>query len=630
MCGIAGFVTRPHHFTQAEAERAMQAQATSISHRGPDHSQTWHHSAWGVGLVHRRLAVVDLTPEGNQPKVSRCGRYAVVFNGEIYNYKELRETLRSKGHSFDSESDTEVMLTAFTELGVRNALPKLFGMFALAVLDLAESKLTLVRDRIGKKPLYYTLNGDTLLFGSELRALRAFPGFRPSISPESFSLYMQFGALPAPWTIYENVRQLLPGTSVEYDLRSRNVLPNPVPFWSMLASAQAGLDNPFQGSFDDAVDQLDGLVADATRIRMQMDVPWGAFLSGGVDSSLVVAQMQKQSSQPVRTFTIGYDHAEFDESGYAAEVARHLGTDHTQLLVTPQEALDLVPHLPKVFDEPLADGSQIPTYLVSKLTRQHVTVALSGDGGDEFFGGYHRHFFASRLEAFQRWCPQPFKRGLQKLSPLVSAALGNDRWDRVAKLVGTSEPQELYRQILGFWGLPEGFLTQPRRIATSELWPVESYRSKHLADQFMLRDAMRFLVDDVLVKVDRASMSVALETRAPLLDHRIIEFAWTLPLSFKVANGSGKRVLKELLYRYVPKKLVDRPKMGFGIPLADWLAGPLRPWAEELMSEKALAKSGLIHPASARGVWADFLGGRRNRLPVVWATLVFQAWYQEQ
>jgi asparagine synthase (glutamine-hydrolysing) len=630
MCGIAGFITGPNQFTQAEAERVMQAQEASLSHRGPDHGQTWYHSGWGVGLVHRRLAVVDLTPDGNQPKISRCGRYVVVFNGEIYNYKELRQTLRSKGHSFDSESDTEVMLTAFTELGVRNALPKLFGMFALAVLDLAESKLTLVRDRVGKKPLYYALKGDTLLFGSELRALRAFPGFKPSISPESFALYMQFGALPAPWTIYENVHQLLPGTSVEYDLRSRRVLPEPVAFWSMLESAQAGLDNPFRGSFEEAVDHLDGLVADATRIRMQMDVPWGAFLSGGVDSSLVVAQMQKQSSQPVRTFTIGYDHAEFDESGYAANVARHLGTDHTRLLVTPQEALDLVPRLPKIFDEPLADGSQIPTYLVSKLTRQHVTVALSGDGGDEFFGGYHRHFFAPRLSAFQRWVPEFAVKGLQALSPLVSATLGNDRWDRAAKLVGTSEPQELYRQILGSWGMPEGFLTHPREVATSRLWPVQSYRSKHLADQFMLRDAIRFLVDDVLVKVDRASMSVALETRAPLLDHRIIEFAWTLPLSFKIGNGSGKRVLKELLYRYVPKKLVDRPKMGFGIPLADWLAGPLRPWAEGLLSEKALGKSGLIHPASARGVWTDFLGGKRNRLPLVWATLVFQAWYEEQ
>jgi asparagine synthase (glutamine-hydrolysing) len=630
MCGIAGFIVPPESFGLESANAVLQKQGLSIAHRGPDHAQTWFEPSLGVGFVHQRLAIVDLTPEGHQPKTSHCGRYTVVFNGEIYNFKELRIELEGKGHAFKGSSDTEVMLTAFTEYGVRPAIEKLVGMFAFVVLDHRDRKVLLVRDRIGKKPLYYSHSNAGLVFGSELRALKAFPEFRKVIRSESFALFMQMGALPAPWTIYENVQQLQPGMLAEFSLDHRAEPPTLQTYWSMSEVAQRGFENPFEGGFESALHTLDQLITEATRVRMQMDVPWGAFLSGGIDSSLVVSQMQKQSSTPVRTFTIGYESKAFDESQHAELVAKHLGTRHTTLLVTPQDALDLIPKLPQICDEPLADGSLLPTYLVSKLTRQHVTVALSGDGGDEFFGGYHRHYLASRLELAQKYLPSFVQKGLGLFSPLCARLLKNDRLDRVLRLIETKDPAELYRQIVFHWGLPPRFFTRPFQPSTQALWPVAQYTSPRLAEQFMIRDAIRFLVDDVMVKVDRASMSVALETRAPLLDHRIVEFAWRLPLEFKVQNGHGKHILRELLYRYVPKALVDRPKMGFGVPLSDWLVGPLRPWAESLLSEQALLRSGLIHPPSARAVWNEFLMGKRNRLSVVWATLMFQAWYEEQ
>lgn len=630
MCGLAGFVAKPGKFSETSANEILLKMERCIAHRGPDHAQHWFESRTGVGFAHRRLAIVDLSAEGHQPKFSNCGRYVTVFNGEIYNYQELRKDLQSRGYSFVGSSDTEVMLSLFTEYGVRESIPMLYGMFAIVVYDLKEEKVTLIRDRLGKKPLYYTLQNQVLIFGSELKALKAFPEFHSQIDPNSFSLFMQFGVILSPRTIYKGVKQLIPAGLVEFDLKTRTMISEPIQYWSMTDIAKKGFNDPYTGSFENAILELDSLISDATRIRMQMDVPWGAFLSGGIDSSIVVSHMQKQSKKPVRTFTIGYREETFSEAKHAAQVAKYLGTDHTELIVSHREALDLIPELPLIFDEPFSDGSQIPTYLVSKLTRKHVTVALSGDGGDEFFGGYPRHYLANKLETVQNWTPDFLVDGLKRVSPFVSRALNHDRLERAIGLISTQDTNELYQQFWKNWGITDELFTCSTSIALSEIWNVEGYSSPNLADQFMLRDAQHYLVDDVLVKVDRASMKVALETRAPLLDHRIIEFAWKLPLSYKVKGNHGKHILRELLYRHVPKKLVDRPKMGFGVPLADWLIDPLKYWAEDLLTEKKLASSGLIQVPRARMLWTEFKSGKKNRLPAVWAILMFQSWFDRQ
>jgi asparagine synthase (glutamine-hydrolysing) len=645
MCGITGFWSRAGEVPEpGEVARRM---ADAIAHRGPDDGGSWADPEAGIALGHRRLSIIDLSPEGHQPMVSSGGRYVVAFNGEIFNFAALRAELRAlpagRAPSFRGGSDTEVLLGAVEAWGVHDAVRRFVGMFAFALWDRHERRLHLVRDRLGIKPLFYGWAGHTLLFGSELKALRAHPAFRDEVDPGALALFMRHACVPAPYSIYRGIRKLRPGTILT--LRSPGDDPGePVPYWSALEVARAGAAEPFSGTPAEAVERLDALLREAVSLRMIADVPLGAFLSGGVDSSTVVALMQAQSARPVRTFSIGFRESGYDEAGHAAQVARHLGTDHTELYVTPGEAMAVIPRLPEMYDEPFADESQIPTFLVSRLARREVTVALSGDGGDELFAGYNRHVWAGRVSRTAGRLPAPARALAARLLTAVPAA----RWDRVfgalhgvlpralrhrtpgyklhklAGVLGAAGAGEMYHALLSHWPDPaavvRGAVEPPTALtggARPGLSPTET---------MMYLDLVSYLPDDVLTKVDRASMAVALEARVPLLDHRVVEFAWRLPLSMKLRDGQGKWALRQVLYRYVPRALVERPKTGFGMPVGQWLRGPLRDWAEDLLSERRLREDGYLDPAPVREKWAAHLAGRGEWQYLLWDVLMFQAW----
>jgi asparagine synthase (glutamine-hydrolysing) len=614
MCGLTGFVAPSA--SADEMTRAVRRMCDALVHRGPDDAGEWVDAEAGVAIGFRRLAIIDLSPAGHQPMLSASGRYVATLNGEIYNFEELRRELRSewRGHS-----DTEVMLAAFEEWGVEAAVKRFNGMFATAVWDRRLRRLHLIRDRMGVKPLYYGFMGGTLLYGSELKALRQHPDFEGRIDRAAVHLYLRYMYVPAPCTIYEGVSKLMPGTMLTYDPATRQS--ETTTYWSAREAAVRGLEHRYTGTEDDAANELEPLLRDAVRIRMIADVPLGVFLSGGIDSSLVTALMQAQSAAPVRSFSVGFAEDKYDEARFAAAVARHLGTDHTELIMTADDVAAVIPRLPSMYDEPFADSSQIPTHLVAALARKHVTVALSGDGGDELFGGYRRYFAGQRVLRAVRAVPRPLRAPLGR----VLARLPEPRVRKVGRVLQTDDCDALYFELVEHWALDCRAEAAAFKAALTRRTPM-----KDPIERMMFFDQVSYLPDDILVKVDRASMAVSLEAREPLLDYRLVEFAWSLPLSMKVRAGKGKRVLRRVLSRYVPDALIDRPKMGFGIPLESWLRGRLRDWADSLLDPAAIRAHGLFDPAPVRAVWAEHLAGKCDEQFRLWAVLMLQAWLQSQ
>ncbi len=647
MCGIAGFLDLKAQNSGEELGALAGRMAAALAHRGPDDAGVWVDAEAGVALGHRRLAVIDLSAEGHQPMLCACGRCVVVYNGEIYNYRALRAELSREGEQFRGQSDTEVLLAAVCRWGLERALSRLNGMFAFALWDRQARTLYLARDRLGEKPLYYGWVGHVFLFGSELKALRVHPAFTGSIDREAVALFLRHNYVPTPWSVYQGIRKLPSASWIAVSCDRRGQMPRPRPYWSVGAIVEQGLTRPFRGTASEAVEQLDSLLRDAVGLRMVADVPLGAFLSGGIDSSTIVALMQAQSDRPVRTFTIGFHQASYNEAEYAKAVARHLETDHTELYVTPREVLAVIPRLPALYDEPFADSSQIPTFLVAEMARQHVTVCLSGDGGDELFGGYNRYFWGRDCWRAMRWLP----RGVRQLiaGVLMRLDAGRDsqldrvaswvpsRWrvtnpgEKVRKLADVLEagnPDVLYLMLVSHWRDPTVVVKGVSEPATILMDPSIRCRIPDFTLRMMYLDAVTYLPDDILVKVDRASMAVSLEARVPFLDHRVVEFAWHLPVDFRVRRRRGKWLLRQVLRRYVPDELIERPKMGFGAPIGEWLRGPLRDWAEALLDERKMVNEGLFDPVPIRRMWQEHLAGLRNWHYHLWDVLMFQAWLE--
>ncbi|MCK1519568.1 MULTISPECIES: asparagine synthase (glutamine-hydrolyzing) [unclassified Bradyrhizobium] len=639
MCGIAGFLADPSSRTSLDQLKSIaNAMDVSLEHRGPDDHGIWVDPEAGVALVHRRLSIVDLSPAGHQPMHSADGRYVIVYNGEVYSHLPIRAEIEATGHRFRGHSDTEVMLESFARYGIRATADRLIGMFAIAIWDKQTRTLKLLRDRLGIKPIYWAKIAGLFMFGSELKALRQHPGWTPRIEPAAVASFTRHNYIPAPHSIYQGVHKLEPGTILTLEFGREPQLEK---FWDARQVALDGIRNPLTGDDASLVEQLETLLVDAVRKRMMADVPLGAFLSGGIDSSTVVALMKAANVGPVKTFSIGFEEKAFNEAPHAAAIAKHLGTDHTELIVTSQQALEVVPKLSEIFDEPFADSSQIPTYLVSAMTREHVTVALSGDGGDELFSGYNRYQLTRRSWRMLSLVPAPLRRALAAGLTSVSTERWNaifeylpehsyprlpgDKIHKFANVLGLNDVDELYRRLISHW--------DPSRIAPSlaetrgVLWD-SSVRTDfpNLLDRMQFLDSVTYLPDDILTKVDRASMAVALEARVPLLDHRVVEMAWRLPHSVKIRRGVSKWLLRQVLYRYVPKSLVERPKMGFAIPLDEWLRGPLRQWAENLLSEKRLRETDFFDVALIRRHWTEHLSRKRNWQYALWDVLMFESW----
>jgi asparagine synthase (glutamine-hydrolysing) len=641
MCGIAGCVDLDRATSPQELEHVVAQMAATLRHRGPDDKGAWVDARHGVGLAHRRLAVIDVSPAGAQPMSMADDAAVISYNGELYNFREIRKSLESEGHCFRGNSDTEVFLAAAERWGIDGALQRSNGMFALALWDRRAGVLHLARDRMGEKPLYYGWLGRTFVFGSELKALRAHPAWRQDLDRQALGEYFRLGYVPAPLSIYQGIRKLLPGTRVSLELHA-GALGAPEPYWSL--NDLACQPRRASGRIADAVDELDEVLDRAVRSRMVADVPVGAFLSGGVDSSAVVALMQKSTSNPVKTFTIGFDDPAYDESANAEAVAHHLGTDHTAMRVAPADCLAVIPELPAMYDEPFADWSQIPTHLVSKLARSQVTVALSGDGGDELFGGYNRYTWTLALWPRMHRMPKALRSGAGKvLAALPHAVLDpamarlsrylpeglrvrtpGTKLRKLAEVLPADGPEDMFLMLTHQWQHPgqlvrgfNGF--SPTRFVRPAC-PLPE------AERMMFHDSITYLPDDILVKVDRASMAVSLEARVPLLDHRVVEFAWQLPLDLRIRFGSGKWLLRQVLDRYVPPQLTDRPKAGFGMPMAAWLRGPLRDWAEDLLSRERLVHDGYLEPDPVTKAWSVHQRGRQDNEHLLWSVIAFQAW----
>ncbi len=655
MCGFTGFLGATQARDQDAARAVLTRMADAIISRGPDDFGLWSDRA-GIGLAHRRLSILDLSPAGHQPMACPTGRYTIAFNGEIYNHLDLRRELEETGrlpageHPWRGHSDTETLLAGFLAWGIRATIERCVGMFAFAVWDRQERVLTLARDRLGEKPLYYGWQGQgddaCFLFGSEIKALRQHPAFRAEIDRDALCLLMRHNYIPAPYSIHRDIFKLPAGCLLTVSLDRRE--PRIDRYWSLPEVAVAGVRNPWTGSPEEATDALEGLIGSAVRQQMLADVPLGAFLSGGIDSSAIVALMQSQSSRPVKTFTIGFHEDGYDEAGHARAVSRHLGTDHTELYVTPQQALDVIPRLPDLYSEPFADSSQIPTFLVSQLARQKVTVSLSGDGGDELFAGYGRYIrnerhwqrvsripHAARLLAawgMRALPPEAWNTLLGPLRPAMPRSLRQAdvgaKLHKAAGMLAARRIDDVYLQALTRWE-PVGLVIggrEPTTCLRGNPPPPEGLSS---VQRLMALDAITYLPDDILVKVDRAAMGVSLESRVPLLDHRVVEFAWRIPQDLKRRDGVNKWILRQVLYRHVPRELIERPKMGFGVPVGQWLRGPLRDWAESLLDESRLRREGFFNPSRIRHAWEQHLSGRRNRHSQLWGVLMFQAWLEK-
>jgi len=644
VCGLTGYFA-PGAEDEPQMRATIVRMTATLRHRGPDDDGIWVDAGAGIALGSRRLAVLDLSAEGHQPMVSASGRYVIAYNGEIYDHRDLQRELEGRGHRFRGHSDTEAILAGIDEWGLTKTLSRLNGMFAFALWDRRERRLRLVRDRIGIKPLYYGRLGAAFLFGSELKALAAHPAFRgDEVERDALALYLRHGYVPTPYCIHPGLHKLAPGSIVTVDKDGGAT--EPVQFWDARTVALDAHDRPLSGDPRAIEDELEALLGDAVRLRAEAsDVAVGAFLSGGIDSSLIVALLRAGTTGRVRTFTIGFREGQSDEAEFARAVADHLGTDHTELTVGPRESLDVVPQLPSLWDEPFADASQIPTHLVSRLARDHVTVALSGDGGDELFGGYVRHVKAPAIwrllertprsvraaaaRAVGRVESKTWERLLTVAEPILPARLRMshpaDKMQKLGEILDATSQAELYLRLTSYWKRPTDLVRGSHEPKTALTTADPRLDGLGFCERMMLLDAVSYLPDDILTKVDRASMGVGLEARVPFLDHRVFELAWRIPLAHKVRDGHGKRVLRRLLGRHIPARLIDRPKKGFDVPIDEWLRGELRPWAEELLAEPALTAAGLeAGPIRAR--WRDHLAGHRNEMDRLWVVLMFQAW----
>lgn len=643
MCGIAGFWGE----FGADARTTLDAMTSTLAHRGPDDAGAWLDEPSGIALGHRRLSILDLSPAGHQPMLSRCGRYVIVFNGEIYNHLDIRRELEAAGAQpgWRGHSDTETLLAALSHWGVTPTLQRMAGMFAFALWDRETHTLSLARDRLGEKPLYYGRLGTTLVFASELKALRAHPRWHGEIDRGALSLLLRHNYIPAPHSIYCAIRKLLPGTLLllRADGSSQETC-----YWSAAEVAERGVAEPFAGDERAAAGELERLLSRSVGRQMIADVPLGAFLSGGIDSSLIVALMQAQSARPVKTFTIGFSATGYNEAEHAKAVARHLGTDHTELYVSSQQAMDVIPGLPALYDEPFSDSSQIPTFLVAQLARQNVAVSLSGDGGDELFGGYNRYFLGRSLWRRAGWLPRGVRGAMAAAIDSVPPASWNvllapfvrllprhlryanpgDKLHKLAEILAARDGDEIYRGLVSHWKAPSSIVLAGREPATALTDRSRQAALSDFTQRMMYLDLVSYLPDDILVKVDRAAMGVSLETRVPMLDHEFVEFAWRVPLHMKLRDGQGKWLLRQVLYRHVPRELVDRPKMGFGVPIDAWLRGPLRGWAEDLLDETRLKREGYLDPLPIRTRWYEHLSGRRNWQYHLWDVLMFQSWLE--
>jgi len=651
MCGIVGVWSADPYCDPEALSTLVSHMGEALVHRGPDDSGVWCDSQAGLALGHRRLAVLDISSAGHQPMISSCGRFVIVFNGEIYNHAAVTCELEQLNGKFEwqGHSDTEVILEAISQWGISAALNRFVGMFALALWDRKHKRLHLVRDRLGEKPFYYGWKNGTLMFASELKALKCHPLWTGEIDRDALSLFLRYSYVPAPYSIYKGIKKLPPGQWLQLN-HSTDQLTRPRSYWSANNIAEAGLAHPFNASEKDTRDELERLLLEAVKGQMVADVPLGAFLSGGIDSSTITALMQTQSERPVRTFTIGFHEDGYDESRHASAVAKHLGTEHTELYVTSKQAQDVIPRLPMLYDEPFGDSSQIPTFLISELAQSHVTVALSGDGGDELFGGYNRYFWASNLWRKVGWVPMPLRTAMASILTCISPSSWSLMADKIAHLMPTQyhftnpgdklhklaeiltarNREMVYLGLVSLWKNPSDVVlgaTEPMTLVSdSTQRPSLSDFENHM----MLLDLATYLPDDILVKVDRAAMGVSLETRVPFLDHRVVEFAWRIPLSMKIRNGQGKWILRQVLYQYIPKELIERPKMGFGIPIDKWLRGPLRQWAEALLDKERLVREGFFDPNSIRQKWQEHLSGKRAWQHYLWNIIMFQAWLEAE
>ncbi|HEV2616286.1 MAG TPA: asparagine synthase (glutamine-hydrolyzing) [Candidatus Acidoferrales bacterium] len=647
MCGIAGILGLDGPQPAEALGAAAQAMARTLRHRGPDDDGVWVDSDSGIALAHRRLSILDLSPAGHQPMISESGRYVISYNGEIYNFVDLRRKLEQETGAMlrlRGGSDTETMLACFERWGIEESLKRWNGMFALAVWDRKDKALFLARDRFGEKPLYYARMRRSFLFGSELKALRAHPDFCGEIDRDALALYLRYNCIPAPRTIFRGVWKLPPETWMCVTHEAHENL-QAVPYWSLRQTVERSMANPFRGTVEEAAVELEFLLNDAVKIRMLADVPIGVFLSGGIDSSVLAALMQVQSSRPVRSFSIGMSESAYDESRNAREVARHLGTEHCEFRVTPADALATIPRLASVYDEPFADSSQIPTLLLAELTRRFVTVGLSGDGGDEMFGGYNRHIWSGRLAAAIRVTPgfsrrltgaaicristRSWDRCFDRLRPVVPRRLRHrtpgSKLHKFADVLAAADPASAYQRLVSHWRIPSKVVLGAREFSRDL---PESPEGMNYAETMMFYDAETYLPDDILVKVDRATMAASLEARAPYLDPRVVEFAWRLGFATKVRGGEGKIPLRRILYRHVPRALVDRPKFGFGIPLDSWLRGPLREWAEALLDATRLRNEGYFEPHPIRRMWSEHLAGHGAWQHHLWDILMFEQWLE--
>jgi asparagine synthase (glutamine-hydrolysing) len=639
MCGIAGFWDFRAEIPDSRLRDFCGQMSDAIVHRGPDAGGCWVDEKVGLGLAHRRLSIIDLSSGAQQPMISNNNNLVIVFNGEIYNYLELKSELQSLGVVFRTTSDTEVLLEACAAWGVEEASSKCNGMFAFALWDKSLRRLWLVRDHMGIKPLYFSLQNGVLFFASELKALRGHPGFDARLDEAAAASMLRFGYVSGEHAIYQDVKRLTPGSMLSISAFSDTEIR---PFWQFDDMAKTAVKSRASVSDLDAVNGLEELLRDSVRRQMLSDVPLGVLLSGGVDSSIVAALAQEASSKPIKSFAIGFDEAEYNEAHHAAEVASHLGTDHTELYVNPEQAIHLLPQMPELYDEPFGDNSQIPTYLVSALTREHVTVALSGDGGDELFGGYGRYFHGRDLLSKATQIP-PFlcdafvktnrllpSNVLDKLTGRLPSRIKinhlGSKLNKAAQFLEQKDPLKLYRMLMSHWGDMEG--CRAGEIERHGIW-WDRQLIKAIPDpieRMQYIDTLCYMQEDILTKVDRASMAVSLESRVPLLDHRVVSYAWSLAPHQKVRGDIGKWALKEVLYRFVPREIVDRPKMGFGVPVGTWLRGPLREWAEDLLSEDRLNETGLLDAQLVLRRWKEHLAGDLNWQYSLWPVLMFEAW----
>lgn len=646
MCGITGLIDFSHHDNRSELRSTIVKMVSTLDHRGPDDQGIWIDESFPAAFGHRRLSVIDLSPEGHQPMVSSDGRYVLVYNGEIYNYKRLRKELISLGHSFRGHSDTEVMLAAFCQWGIEKSLKRFNGMFAFGLWDCLKKQLHLSRDRFGEKPIYYGWIGRKFVFASELKAVVAHHEFNESIDRKALFLFLRHNYIPAPYSIYEGIKKLPASAILTVSGRDNTQFSK---YWDLKKIAEDNIYKKFTENEQELIGSFDALLKDAVGKRMVSDVPIGAFLSGGIDSSIIVSQMQVQSSHPVKTFTIGFNESFSNEAEDAKKIAVYLGTDHYEHYVSPSEMLNVIPSLPQLYDEPFADSSQIPTYLVSKMARQKVTVCLSGDGGDEFFCGYNHYLWSRKFwgrfgcinPALREWIsmiitsipPGTLNNLLGHFHRFIPEQLSQnplgDVLHKFAEILSCKTPMDLYTNMVTQWKNPETIVVGSEATGNCQNHTLKCPRLDDYTHMMMYMDMVSYLSDDILSKVDRASMGVSLEVRVPYLDHRITEFSWRVPLSMKIKESKGKWMLRQVLKKYLPANLIDQSKTGFSIPLDKWLRGPLREWSESLLSNKALKYGGFFYPEPIRKKWDEHISGVRNWQNYLWSILMFQAWFYE-